>query len=38
MKFGVPTTFEIKPMSIYETGDVNEAPLVVDKPETPTQI
>ena len=38
MKFGTPTTFEIKPMSIYETGDVNEAPLVVDKPETPTQI
>jgi hypothetical protein len=38
LKFGVPTTFEIKPMSIYEVGDINQEPLVVDKPETPTQI
>jgi hypothetical protein len=38
MKFQQPTTFEIKPLSIYETGDVNEAPLVVDNPETPTQV
>jgi hypothetical protein len=38
IKFQQPTTFEIKPLSIYETGDVNEAPLVVDNPETPTKI
>jgi hypothetical protein len=38
LKFGVPTTFEIKPMTIYEVGDINQEPLVVDKPITPTQI
>lgn len=38
MKFQVPTTFEIKPLSIYETGDVEQAPLVTDQPETPTQV
>ena len=38
IKFQQPTTFEIKPLSIYETGDVNQAPLVVDNPETPTKI
>jgi len=38
IKFQQPTTFEIKPLSIYETGDVNEAPLVVDNPETPAKI
>lgn len=38
IKFQQPTTFEIKPLSIYETGDVNQSPLVVDNPETPTKI
>jgi hypothetical protein len=38
LKFQVPTSFEIKPLSIYETGDVNEAPLVVDNPQIPTKI
>ena len=38
LKFQVPTTFEIKPLSIYETGDVNQAPLVVNQPENPTQV
>jgi hypothetical protein len=38
LKFQQPTTFEIKPLSIYETGDVNEAPLVVDNPKIPTKI
>ena len=38
MKFGVPTTFEIKPMTIYEAGDITQEPTVVDKPTTPTQI
>jgi len=38
LKFGVPTTFEIKPMTIYEVGDITQEPTVVDKPTTPTQI
>ena len=38
MKFGVPTTFEIKPMSIYEAGDITQEATVVDKPTTSTQI
>jgi hypothetical protein len=38
LKTGVPTTLEIKPMSIYEAGDITEQPTVVDTPETPTQI
>ena len=38
IKFQQPTTFEIKPLSIYETGDINQAPLVVDNPETPAKI
>jgi len=38
MKFQVPTSFEIKPMSIYLEGDTIENPTVVDKPETPTQV
>ena len=33
-----PTTFEIKPLSIYEVGDVVEQPVVEDKPEQPTQV
>jgi hypothetical protein len=38
LKFQVPTSFEIKPMSIYLQGDIVENPTVVDKPETPTQV
>ena len=32
LKFGKPTNFEIKPLSIFLTGDVIENPSVVDKP------
>lgn len=38
LKSQTPTTFEIKPLSIYEVGDVVEQPIVEDKPEQPTQI
>lgn len=38
MKFQRPTTFEIKPLSIYETGDITEAPTVVDNPQVPKQV
>lgn len=38
LKTGMPTTFEIKPMTIYEKGDISQEPTVVDKPVTPTQI
>ena len=37
MKFQTPTTFEIKPLSIFEVGDVIEKPIVEDKPVTPVQ-
>lgn len=33
-----PTSFEIKPLSIYEVGDVVEEPVVEDKPIEPTQV
>jgi len=38
LKFQQPTSFEIKPLSIYEAGDIVEQPLVENKPETPTQV
>ena len=38
LKFGRPTTFEIKPLSLFLTGDVNENPVVDDKPVTPTLV
>ena len=38
LKFGVPTTFEVKPLSLFLTGDVKEKPVVEDKPVTTTQI
>ncbi len=38
LKSQTPTTFEIKPLSIYEVGDVIEQPVVENKPEQPTQI
>jgi hypothetical protein len=34
LKFGQPTTFEIKPLSLFLTGDISENPTVVDKPVT----
>jgi len=37
LKFQKPTTFEIKPLSIYEVGDVVEQPIVEDKPVTPVE-
>ena len=37
LKFEKPTTFEIKPLSLYLTGDVQENPIVDDKPITPIQ-
>jgi hypothetical protein len=37
MKFQKPTTFEIKPMSIYEVGDVIEEPVVKDAQVTPVE-
>jgi hypothetical protein len=37
MKAQVPTSFEIKPLSIYEVGDIIEQPIVEDKPIQPTQ-
>ena len=38
LKFGLPTTFEVKPLSLFLTGDVKENPVVDDKPVTTTQI
>ena len=37
LKFQKPTTFEIKPLSIYLEGDVNENPIVEDKAVTPVE-
>jgi hypothetical protein len=38
LKFGKPTNFEIKPLSLFLTGDVIENPSVVDKPVVPTEV
>lgn len=32
LKFEKPTTFDIKPLSLFLTGDVKDNPVVVDKP------
>jgi hypothetical protein len=37
LKTGKPTTFDAKPLSLFVTGDVNEAPVVEDKPIIPIQ-
>ncbi len=37
MKFQKPTTFEIKPLTIFEEGDVEQKPAVVDTPVTPVE-
>ena len=38
IKFEKPTTFEVKPLSLFLTGDVKENPIVDDKPVTPTLV
>jgi hypothetical protein len=38
LKFERPTTFEIKPLSLFLTGDVKENPVVDDKPIVTTQV
>ena len=38
IKFERPTTFEVKPLSLFVTGDITENPVVVDKPIEPTQV
>ena len=38
IKFEKPTTFEVKPLSLFLTGDVKENPVVDDKPVTPTLV
>jgi hypothetical protein len=37
LKFGQPTTFDIKPLSLFLNGDINENPTVIDKPITPVE-
>jgi len=37
MKAGQPTTFEIKPLSIFEVGDIIQKPVVEDAPVTPVE-
>ena len=37
LKYEKPTTFEVKPLSLFLSGDVIENPVVEDKPITPTQ-
>jgi hypothetical protein len=37
LKFGQKTTLDAKPLSLFETGDINQAPVVEDKPTTPIQ-
>jgi hypothetical protein len=37
LKFEKPTTLEVKPLSLFVTGDINENPIVEDKPVTPIQ-
>jgi hypothetical protein len=38
LKFERPTTLEVKPLSLFVTGDVKENPIVEDKPITPTLV
>jgi hypothetical protein len=37
LKFQKPTSFEIKPLSIFLTGDVTDNPTVVDEPVVPVE-
>jgi hypothetical protein len=34
LKFQRPTTFDIKPLSLFVTGDITDNPAVIDKPVT----
>jgi hypothetical protein len=38
IKFEKPTTFEVKPLSLFLTGDVKENPVVDDAPVVPVQV
>lgn len=38
LKFDKPTTFEVKPLSIFLTGDVVENPIAIDKPVSSTEV
>jgi hypothetical protein len=38
IKFEKPTTFEVKPLSLFLTGDVKENPVVDDAPVIPVQV
>ena len=38
IKFEKPTTFEVKPLSLFLTGDIKENPVVDDAPVTPVQV
>jgi len=37
LKFDTPTIFEIKPLSLFLVGDINENPKVIDKPVVPVE-
>jgi hypothetical protein len=38
MKFDKPTTYEVKPLSLFLTGDITENPKAIDAPVVPTEI
>jgi hypothetical protein len=38
LKFEKPTNFEVKPLSLFITGDVTENPKAIDKPVVPTEV
>jgi len=38
IKFENQLTFEVKPLSLFLTGDVRENPIVDDAPVTPVQV
>jgi hypothetical protein len=38
LKFEKPTTFEIKPLSLFLTGDIKDNPVVIDKPVVPVEV
>lgn len=38
LKFDKPTTFEVKPLSLFLTGDIQENPVVADKPVVTTEV
>ena len=38
LKFDKPTTFDVKPLSLFVKGDVDENPVAVDQPVVPTEV